>query len=462
VRERERSGFGGQVSEPFDARLASGRVRVVAAADVVDLLPVTHAPDRIAEYAEAMRRKERFPPVAVLPVLGRLLLADGHKRLAACRAMGVEEIPVEVWSLSRWLADQTDQLRRNVEKNRTIARAALDEPRVALHLAGTTVAHWRRVGRSLGALLRARLHATFGSPASTRPGGAERRGGSMKSTLLGIAAVAFATTVAAQPSNTIGPGPITPTHLPLVDTNDNGPDANDTPITIGVEGATIDANTPAGLLTVLASNPQLGTGRGLTYTITNQPKENQSLTFTTFDSMNRPTGASLSVSLKSPAVRRRPLGFSTAGTGTAALHPLNAQGYHDGVSGEGHKLSGTPISFDISFVYGTSPGQTKPDYISVPWANLMTISGQVQGGGSGGLAHQVWIPMTDTGRGAPDSITADFGPNAPSFPSPPLAPGAAVTLAVPTLSGWAMVALSLSLVLVGWLQIRRGGVSLGF
>ena len=287
----------------------------------------------------------------------------------------------------------------------------------------------------------------------------------MKSTLLGIAALAFATSVAAQPSNTIGPGPITTSHLPVVDTNDNGPDANDTPIPINVIGGVINASTPAGPLTVAPSNPQAGTTRPLTYEITNHPGEYQSLTFTGFDSSNRPTDASVQVSLKGGALRKRPLGASSGpGTGTASLHALNAGGYHDGLSGQGTMLSGSPFSFDISFVYGTSTGQPKPDYISLPWADVMTIAGQVQGGGSGGLAHQIWVPMTETDRGAPDSLVADFGQAAPSFPSPPLAPGVVVqrNFAVPTLSGWALIALSLSLVVAGWLQIRRGGVSIGF
>jgi hypothetical protein len=451
------------MTQPFDESLAEGPVRRVHAGEVLDLLPLTHAPERIAAYADAMRRGARFPPVAVLPLGGRLLLADGHKRLAACRELGVEEIPVETWGFRRWLRDQTSQARRNAGKNRTIAVKAVTDPREAARLLGTTLAHWRRVAFSLASLVRVRLRESLGSRRSAHPVGAVRRGGSMKSFLLGITALAFAASVAAQPSNTIGPGPITPSHLPVVDTNDNGPDANDTPIPIGVNGSTINASTPAGPLTVAASNIQPLTGRALTYTITNQPGELQALTFTTFDGQNRPTGASVSVIPKGGALHKRPLGTAGLGTGTASLHPLNQQGYHDGLSGQGTMLGGSPFSFDISFVYGSSanaPGA--PDYISLPWANVMTIAGQVQGGGSGGLAHQIWTPMTDTGRGAPDSLVADFG--VPSFPSPPLAPGITrqQNFAVPTLSGWGLAALSLSLLLVGWLQIRRGGISLGF
>jgi hypothetical protein len=141
---------------PFDASRAEGRVRVVRTAAVLDLLPLTHAPERIAEYADAMRRGDRFPPVSVLPLAGRLLLADGHKRLAACRALAVDEIPVEVWTYARWLRDQVGQLRRNAAKNREIAARAFRDPREAARLLGTTLGHWRRVALSLATLARRR------------------------------------------------------------------------------------------------------------------------------------------------------------------------------------------------------------------------------------------------------------------------------------------------------------------
>jgi len=140
--------------KPFDAARANGRVRLVRAAEVVDLLPISHAPEQIAAYAEAMRRGDAFPPVSVLPVAGRLLLADGHKRLAACRALGVEEIPVEVWTFARWLRDQAQQARRNAAKNRKIAARALRDPRAAARLLGTTLSHWKRVALSLATIAR--------------------------------------------------------------------------------------------------------------------------------------------------------------------------------------------------------------------------------------------------------------------------------------------------------------------
>jgi len=284
----------------------------------------------------------------------------------------------------------------------------------------------------------------------------------MKITVLGIAALALAAAASAQPTNTLGPGPITPTHLPVVDTDGTpGPSAGDIPIPISYGSGMIVASTPAGSLIVGASNPQAGTGFGQTFMIENQPYEYQTLTFNQFDGQNRPTGASVEIAAKfvTPA-RRRALGNVVLSQGTAQLHPLNGQGYHDGVSGQ---KTGGGFSFDISFVYGSSPNAPgAPDYISLPWADVMTISGQAKGGKSGGLDHQIFVPMTDVGDGTPNAITANF-PNAPTFPSPPLAPGLVRRISsVPTLGGWGLILLSLSLVFVGWLQLRRGGVSLGF
>ena len=133
----------------FDAEAAEYPTRIVAIGAVTDLLSVPHAPEVVGRYREAMLAGNRFPPVSVIRLGGRLLLADGHKRLRAYRSLGPETILVEVWSLARWLRDQRRQLRENGRKNATILRRSIRDPAGAARLLATTAAHWRRVARSL-------------------------------------------------------------------------------------------------------------------------------------------------------------------------------------------------------------------------------------------------------------------------------------------------------------------------
>ena len=89
----------------FDSSAAELPTRVVPIGDVIDLLPIPHAPEVVERYREDMLAQRRFPPVSVLPVGRWLLLADGHKRLTAYRSLSPSTILVEVWTLRRWLAD---------------------------------------------------------------------------------------------------------------------------------------------------------------------------------------------------------------------------------------------------------------------------------------------------------------------------------------------------------------------
>jgi exosortase sorting signal-containing protein len=287
----------------------------------------------------------------------------------------------------------------------------------------------------------------------------------MKLMLLGIADLSVAAVAGAQPSNTIGPGPVTTSHLPVVDDDGTpGPSAGDTPIVMNIVVGTqveLHAGTPAGELIVGGSNQQGGSGPVQTFTILNHPYETQSLTFTQFDGPGNPTAAS--VTITKPDVPAKKRGLMVTGVGTAQLHPLNADGFHDGLSGE---KTGGGFSFDINFVYARSANSptSAPDYIGLPWAQVQTLALQVKGGKSGGLANGIWVPLTVTPNTTnPSSITADLG--VPLFNSPPLAapgpPPSAFRANVPTLSGWALVVLSLALALAGWKQLGRGGASFG-
>lgn len=133
----------------FDPGLARHPTRELAVSEVVDLLDVTHAPDQIEIYRQRMAAGDRFPPVSVILVGPWVLVADGHKRFSAFRTFSPATVVVEVWPLYRWLGNQVQQLLRNARKNASIVRLLFTDPPEARRLAGTTLAHWRRVAVSL-------------------------------------------------------------------------------------------------------------------------------------------------------------------------------------------------------------------------------------------------------------------------------------------------------------------------
>lgn len=136
----------------FDARGAEYPTRVVRVDEVVDLLAVTHAPERVAAYREAMANGTRFPPIAVVRGMGRYWIADGHKRFSAYAQLSDAPLPVEVWPLRRWLHDQWQQLRRKSAQQARLLRGGLRDPRdrrAARRLLWDTFGHWRRIARSL-------------------------------------------------------------------------------------------------------------------------------------------------------------------------------------------------------------------------------------------------------------------------------------------------------------------------
>jgi len=136
----------------FDPARAEFPTRVLPLECVVDPLSVSHAPERIAEYRAAMQRGDRFPPIAVVRVGRRFLVADGHKRLSACRELIRGPIVVEVWTVRRWLRDQWQQFTRKTRQQARLARRSTSDPRArqeARRLALDTIGHWRRMARSL-------------------------------------------------------------------------------------------------------------------------------------------------------------------------------------------------------------------------------------------------------------------------------------------------------------------------
>ena len=140
---------GAPIDEAFDPRLSEFPTRTLPADAVVDLLPLSHVPERVAAYRDRMRAGDRFPPISVIRIFGRHVIADGHKRYSAYRLLGGSDIVVEVWPLTRWLRDQWRQARDHVRKNARVLSVSVTDPAQAGRLLLTTVLHWRRVASSL-------------------------------------------------------------------------------------------------------------------------------------------------------------------------------------------------------------------------------------------------------------------------------------------------------------------------
>lgn len=150
-------GLRDEVGSCFDATRAEFPTRVLPVEDVVDPLPLSHAPERIEQYRAAMASGDRFPPIAVVRIGRRFFVADGHKRFSAFRALNGTEILVEVWTIRRWLRDQWGQFAHTTSRQVSLALRSLADAearREVARLAVDTAGHWRRVARSLRAHLR--------------------------------------------------------------------------------------------------------------------------------------------------------------------------------------------------------------------------------------------------------------------------------------------------------------------
>jgi hypothetical protein len=150
---------GGEVDRPFDPSLARYRLRELPIDRIVDLLQVTHDPETVAAYREAMRGGAKFPPISVVPFAGRGIVADGHKRLTAYKGLWPDPIVVEVWPLRRLGRHLANQLLRSLRRCLHIAACApwtLDGRSEARRLFRDTAVHWQRTIASLAAQFRGR------------------------------------------------------------------------------------------------------------------------------------------------------------------------------------------------------------------------------------------------------------------------------------------------------------------
>jgi subfamily B ATP-binding cassette protein MsbA len=153
----------------FDPSRAQFPTCTVPASRVLDFFTTTHASERIESYRRAMLNGELFPPVSVIRVGPRFVIADGHKRYRACRAAGADQISVELWPLRKLLNDQWRQLRHKTRQIATVIGRAARHPQGrndARRLYWDTVGHWKRI--ALSAIARARRLAGVGAPADQR------------------------------------------------------------------------------------------------------------------------------------------------------------------------------------------------------------------------------------------------------------------------------------------------------
>jgi hypothetical protein len=142
----------------FDVNQACSPTHVVPVCRVVDLLSITHVPDRVEQYRDAMLRGELFPPICVLPLFGWFLLTDGHKRFTAYKSFGENQIVAQVWTLRRSVSHLGGQTLREAREGARIVSQLGRDPQAPVQLKKflrSRVVHYRRLGRSLWARIKA-------------------------------------------------------------------------------------------------------------------------------------------------------------------------------------------------------------------------------------------------------------------------------------------------------------------
>ena len=90
---------------------------------------------------------EKFPPLSVVQFAGRHILADGHKRLSACKQRGMTHVTIEFWPLRRIAADLSRQTGRSVRRLATLIAGTPRDPEVRKRwrrFYWDTVLHWKR------------------------------------------------------------------------------------------------------------------------------------------------------------------------------------------------------------------------------------------------------------------------------------------------------------------------------
>ena len=154
----------------FNPALAAFPTRRVPIDRVVDLLPVSHAPERIDEYRRAMQRGERFPPIAVVRFAGRFCRRRTQALQRLPPAAG-DEIVVEVWTRRRWLRDQCGTIAAQDAPAVEPAVAQRVDPQARARgdrLFWDTLGHWQPHGAVARAPLRGGASTTTGGDTPRR------------------------------------------------------------------------------------------------------------------------------------------------------------------------------------------------------------------------------------------------------------------------------------------------------
>lgn len=140
----------------FDSSLAEFETRVFPIDSIIDLLSSTHAPEKIAEYRAAMDNGAKFPPLSIVRIAGRYFLADGHKRLGACKERGMTQVTVELWPLRRIVADLYRQTGRSLRRVASLIAQTPRDPQARKRwrrFYWDTVLHWKRFFVTLPSLI---------------------------------------------------------------------------------------------------------------------------------------------------------------------------------------------------------------------------------------------------------------------------------------------------------------------
>ncbi len=140
----------------FDRDMAQFETLVVPIRSVLDLLSVTHAPEVIQRYRDAMDSGAAFPPISVIRAGRRFIVADGHKRLSACKRRGMTHVMVQVWSWRKLAADLGRQFARSTARLASLLWRSIHDPGTRPWLRKfywDTVLHWRRFLAALPASL---------------------------------------------------------------------------------------------------------------------------------------------------------------------------------------------------------------------------------------------------------------------------------------------------------------------
>ena len=143
----------------FDPSLAEFETAVVPIDSVIDLLSSTHAPDKISEYREAMDNGAKFPPLSVVSIAARYFLADGHKRLSACKRRGMTHVTIEFWPIKRIVADLSRQTARSARRFAALIAGTSGDPGARKRwrrFYWDTVLHWKRFFVTLPSLVKGR------------------------------------------------------------------------------------------------------------------------------------------------------------------------------------------------------------------------------------------------------------------------------------------------------------------